>query len=65
MTPTTTQPPKKKTCVICKQEKILSEFYRQHEAKDGRRNACKPCDKQQVLQEKAKQVEYGKKFFTF
>ena len=35
----------KKTCNKCKQEKDLTEFYRDKQTKDGKKNRCKVCVK--------------------
>ena len=32
-----------KRCYICKETKLLKEFYKDRHRKDGRSNKCKPC----------------------
>lgn len=43
----------KKHCNICKKTKPVSDFYRNHKAKDGLAYQCKPC-----------KIEYSKKYRT-
>ena len=38
-----------KACVVCKEEKPLSEFYKRSDSPDGYRNDCKICRKQTSL----------------
>jgi len=37
-----------KTCTKCKQEKELTEFYKDKGSKDGKKNSCKCCDKKRA-----------------
>jgi len=46
-----------KTCSKCQIEKTLSEFYKDKNAKDGRRNPCKTCDKKNSSKYKAERPE--------
>ena len=36
--------PSRKRCTMCKQWKPVEEFHRNRSRKDGRQNACKPCN---------------------
>jgi hypothetical protein len=36
--------PSRKRCSMCKQWKPLDEFHRNRSRRDGRQNACKPCN---------------------
>ena len=39
-----------KTCILCKENKPLEEFYKQKTAKDGHGSRCKPCARQVAIQ---------------
>lgn len=54
-----------KKCTICTQPKPLTEFRRQNEKPDGRRNVCKQCEKEQHRVKKEEQADYSKKYFDF
>lgn len=51
-----------KACRVCKTEKILSEFYRHPDYKDGHMGICKDCQIKQALERKrdkpAKQIPW-------
>lgn len=52
-----------KTCSMCKEEKPVSEFYKNKSRKDGLSYRCKPCQKSYVDPQKNKAYlkEYNKK----
>ena len=39
-----------KTCLDCKEQKPLEDFYRRKTAKDGRQSRCKSCEKERCAQ---------------
>jgi hypothetical protein len=58
MTPT-------KPCTRCRIPKPLEAFPKVTENPDGRGNVCKQCDRELYKEKKAREVEYGKQYFTF
>lgn len=47
-----------KTCFKCGAEKPLTDFYKHKGMKDGRVNKCKECNKNDVRENRAENVEY-------
>lgn len=39
---------KTKVCFKCKKEKLLSNFYKKPDSKDGRHSYCKECDRKRL-----------------
>jgi hypothetical protein len=54
-----------KPCTRCHLPKPLSDFPKVTDNKDGRGNVCKECERQTRKEKKAREEEYGKKYFTF
>ena len=48
------QPIASKCCNVCKMEKPLTEFYRNHNKKDGHSYTCKECHRAYMKEYKAK-----------
>lgn len=51
-----------KECAKCGEVKLIEDFYRNNQAKDGRRNICKLCDKQSVKEYRKRNPDKYKEY---
>lgn len=51
-----------KTCILCKKEKPLEEFYKHPQMKDGRLGKCIECSRAASLKNRAEKIEYYREF---
>lgn len=56
---------KTKPCTRCLIPKPLSAFNKAPENPDGRRAMCKTCEREVREEKKAREEEYGKRYFKF
>lgn len=51
-----------KICTNCKNDRLLSDFYKTKKTKSGLRSECKFCEKEYYILNIQKKLEYGKEY---